>query len=114
VAVAAFIHLPGSKVPADVAFAMAGAQWTFILGIGVALVGMGYLLQYGLSRLPANRAIVILLLELVVAAIAAYVLAGETLRTRDWIGGGLIVFATLLSSLGATGSDAGSKPLEHG
>jgi len=38
---------------------------------------------------------VILLFELVVAAIASWFLAGESLRTQDWIGGLLIVSASL-------------------
>jgi drug/metabolite transporter (DMT)-like permease len=58
---------------------------------------MSLSLQYGLSRLPANRAIVILLFELVIAALAAYLLAGEVLRPHEWIGGGLIVAASLAS-----------------
>ena len=61
---------------------------------------MGLALQYGLSRLPANRAIVILLFGLVVAAIAAYVFAGEVMRLPDWLGGAFIVTATLLPLLG--------------
>jgi drug/metabolite transporter (DMT)-like permease len=65
-----------------------------VLGIGVAIFAMSLALQYGLSRLPANRAIVILLFELVVAAIAAYLLAGEVMRPQDWVGGALIVVAT--------------------
>jgi drug/metabolite transporter (DMT)-like permease len=60
---------------------------------------MSLALQYGLSRIPANRAIVILLFELVVAAIASYWLAGEILRPQDWIGGALIVAASLASGL---------------
>jgi drug/metabolite transporter (DMT)-like permease len=40
---------------------------------------------------------VILLFELVVAAFAAYWLAGETLRVQDWIGGALIVCASCAS-----------------
>jgi drug/metabolite transporter (DMT)-like permease len=59
---------------------------------------MSYSIQYGLARIPANRAIVILLFELVVAAIAAYFLAGETMRVRDWIGGAFIVAACLASA----------------
>jgi drug/metabolite transporter (DMT)-like permease len=58
---------------------------------------MSYVLQYGLSRLPANRAIVILLFELVVAAFAAYFLAGESLRLQDWIGGAFIIAACVAS-----------------
>jgi drug/metabolite transporter (DMT)-like permease len=68
-----------------------------VLGIGIALIAMSLALQYGLSRLPANRAIVILLFELVIAAIAAYVFAGELLRPLEWVGGGLIVAASLAS-----------------
>jgi drug/metabolite transporter (DMT)-like permease len=58
---------------------------------------MGLALQYGLSRMAANRAIVILLFELVVASVAAYFLAGETLAPRDWIGGAFIVAASVAS-----------------
>ena len=49
--------------------------------------------------MPANRAIVILLFELVVAAAASYWLAGERLRPQDWIGGALIVVASLASAV---------------
>ena len=65
---------------------------------------MSIALQYGLTRTPANRAIVILLFELVVAAVAAHYLAGEQLRPQDWIGGGFIVAATV-----ATGIKAGAR-----
>ena len=50
------------------------------------------------ASLPANRAVVILLSELVIAAAAAYWLAGETLRPQDWIGGTLIALASLASA----------------
>jgi len=40
---------------------------------------------------------VILLSELVVAAVASYLLAGEVLRPRDWVGGALIVAASVAS-----------------
>jgi drug/metabolite transporter (DMT)-like permease len=45
----------------------------------------------------------------VVAAVAAYVLAGETLRVRDWIGGGLIMAATLASALAGSDRPADQK-----
>jgi drug/metabolite transporter (DMT)-like permease len=48
--------------------------------------------------MPANRAIVILLFELVVAAFAASWLAGESMRLQDWIGGAFIVLATVVSA----------------
>jgi len=95
---AALVHLPQSPVPASQVALSFAAQWPIVAGVGLALVAMSYSLQYGLSRLPANRAIVILLSELVVAAFAAYFLAGEMLKLRDWIGGALIIAATLISA----------------
>jgi drug/metabolite transporter (DMT)-like permease len=91
--------LPQSAVSASGAWAAAGENAAWIVGLGVALVAMGLALQYGLARLPANRAIVILLFELVIAAAASHWLAGERLRAQDWAGGALIVAATVLSSL---------------
>jgi drug/metabolite transporter (DMT)-like permease len=99
VTLAALIHLPGSKVGGEAAWSLAMDQAAIIAGIAAALVAMGLTLQYGLSRMPANRSIVILLFELVVAAIAAYYFAGETLRPQDWIGGALIVAASIASGL---------------
>ena len=98
VSVAAFIHLPGSAVGGALAWTLALEQAALIGTLGLALLVMSLALQYGLSRLPANRAIVILLFELVVAAIAANLLAGEVPGMQDWIGGVLIVLATLVSA----------------
>lgn len=99
VTLAALIHLPGSRVGAQAAWAAGVANWTLIGGISLCLVAMSLAMQYGLSRLPATRAIVILMFELVIAAFAAYFLTEERLRLQDWIGGGLIVAATLASGL---------------
>ena len=101
VAFAALIHLPASKLGAAGAFELALDHGALVAVIGLALLVMSLALQYGLSRLPANRAIVILLFELVVAAVAAHYLAGEALRAQDWIGGALIVAGTLASAWGA-------------
>ncbi len=73
------------------------SAWLLIVGIVLALLLATFTVQYGLSRTPANRAIVILLSELVVAAIASRVLAGEEMNFREWIGGAMIVAATLFS-----------------
>lgn len=104
VTVAALLHLPGSKVGAERAWGLAYDNAAWLGGIGVCLFAMSIALQYGLTRTPANRAIVILLFELVVAAVAAHYLAGEQLRPQDWIGGGFIVAATV-----ATGIKAGAR-----
>jgi len=94
---AALVHLPMSHVRPRNALMLAQSDGLLIAALGVALVAMSLALQYGLARMPANRAIVILLFELVVAAFAAYFLAGETLRVQDWIGGGFIVAASIAS-----------------
>ena len=97
VTLAAVIHLPASPMRVEDIPVLAAANWTVLAGIGASLVAMSLALQYGLSRMPANRAIVILLSELVVATIAAYYLAGEMLRLQDAVGGALIVAASLAS-----------------
>jgi drug/metabolite transporter (DMT)-like permease len=99
VTAAAVLFLPWSPTTVPAAMRAAAATWDIWLAVGFALLAMSLALQYGLSRVPANRAIVILLFELVVAAVASYYLAGETLRTQDWIGGALIVAASLASGL---------------
>jgi drug/metabolite transporter (DMT)-like permease len=63
---------------------------------GIVLMSSSVAMQYGLTKLAANRAAVILLFELIVAAIAAHYLADETTRFQEWIGGLMIIAAGLL------------------
>ena len=72
-------------------------DWGLLLFTGALLVLATLTVQYGLVRIPANRAIVILLMELVVAAFASWLLAGEVMSAREWWGGALIVAASLMS-----------------
>jgi drug/metabolite transporter (DMT)-like permease len=99
VTIAALAHLASSSVGAAAAAPLALANAGLVIGVGLALVAMSLALQYGITRLPANRAIVILLFELVVAAIASWLLAGEVLHFRDAIGGLLIATATLVAAI---------------
>jgi drug/metabolite transporter (DMT)-like permease len=108
VTVAALLHLPGSKVGSAQAWSLAWDHGALVAAIGLALLLMGLALQYGLSRMPANRAIVILLFELVVAAFAASWLAGESMRLQDWIGGAFIVLATVVSAKPGTDPKPGN------
>jgi drug/metabolite transporter (DMT)-like permease len=110
VCVAALVHLPQSTLDAPRAWSIALEHGALIGGLGLALLVMSLALQYGLSRMPANRAIVILLFELVVAAFAAHYLAGEAPRPQDFIGGALIVAATLASALGPKPAEPGTDP----
>jgi drug/metabolite transporter (DMT)-like permease len=66
--------------------------------IGVVLLFANLVVQYGLTHTPANRAIVIYLFELVVAACASWLLAGEVMALREWIGGAMIIGASLVSA----------------
>jgi drug/metabolite transporter (DMT)-like permease len=100
VTVAAAMFLPFSPTTPGAAARVAADTWGLWIGVGFALLAMSLALQYGLSRVPANRAIVILLFELVVAALASYLLTGERLRPQDWAGGALIVLASLASGWG--------------
>lgn len=71
--------------------------WLLVI-VGVVLMSSGLAMQFGLTKMAANRAAVILLFELIVAAIAAHYLAGEVSRLQDWIGGAMIIAAGLLAA----------------
>lgn len=77
--------------------AMAGQSWLLLGLLGVVLCSTSFAVQYGISRLAANRAIILFLSELVFAAGSSYLLAGELMGLRDWIGALLIIAASLLS-----------------
>lgn len=82
-------------------FAFAGSAsamiWLLLLGVGLCIALMTLAVQYGLSRTPANRAIVIFLFELVVAAVASWFLANEAMSLREWVGGAMIIAGSLFS-----------------
>ncbi|MEX3526369.1 MAG: DMT family transporter [Burkholderia sp.] len=68
------------------------------VAIGVSTALNNLLVQYGLARVPANRASIIMLFEIVVTALSVWQFAGELPGARKWLGGVCIVLATLLSS----------------
>ncbi len=72
--------------------------WGLLLLMGLVLCATSFAVQYGVTHIPANRAVVLFLFELVVAALASWMLADEKMVLREWIGAALIVSATLLSS----------------
>lgn len=77
-------------------------HWMLVVIIGLVILAANLAVQYGISHTSATQAIVILLFELVVAAVGAYFLAGEAMTLNEWLGGALIVAASLLSSRLAT------------
>lgn len=75
-----------------------GIQWLLMGGIGLLLMMATLFVQYGITHIPVTRASVIFLFELVVAAIASYYLANETMTLREWLGGCLIVAAAIFAA----------------
>lgn len=69
-----------------------------LLGI-FGISSMTLAVQYGVTHMPVQRSAIILLFELVVAAISAQLLTTEVISPGEWIGGGLIILAAYLSSL---------------
>lgn len=64
----------------------------FIIGATMVVV-MTLAVAYGVSQLPVQQSAVILLFEVIVGAVSAYVLIGEVMAVHEWIGGVLILFA---------------------
>ncbi len=76
----------------------------WLLGVaGLALMlGLGNLcLQYGAARLPANVTAIVLMSEVLFAAVSAIALGGESLTLRTLAGGAMILGAALLAVRGA-------------
>ncbi len=66
--------------------------WACLLGwLGIVLMTVA--IFYGLARMPVYRSSVIMLFELLVAAIAAWLLTDEVMSMQEWAGGILILMA---------------------
>jgi drug/metabolite transporter (DMT)-like permease len=74
------------------------ADWLLLVLIGFVLVAVNFVVQYGLARVEANRAIVIMLSEVFFAALSSWLLADEALGLREWLGGTMILAASVLSA----------------
>jgi len=59
----------------------------------LGIVVMTVTVLYGIARMPIYHSSVIMLFELVVAAIAAWALTSEVMSLQEWLGGGLIMLA---------------------
>ena len=68
------------------------------LAMGAVFLAGNMALQYGAGRLPANVTAVVMVTEVLFAAVSALALGAGTLTTPLLVGGGLIVGATLLSA----------------
>ncbi len=84
--------------PTPSTLAIGPDAWVLVALLGVVLLAVNLVVQYGLTQIAAGRAIVILLFELVVAALASWLLADEAMGAREWLGGSLIVIASLIAA----------------
>ncbi len=67
--------------------------------IGMTLMGaMTWLVVYGVTHMPVHRSAIILLFEIVVAAVSTYFLTDERMSLREWLGGLAVVVAAYLSA----------------
>jgi drug/metabolite transporter (DMT)-like permease len=69
----------------------------WLVVIALLLVSATLLVQYGVTKIPAIQASVLFMTELIVAAVAAYFLAHETMSVTEMIGGMCIIAAGVLS-----------------
>ncbi len=72
-------------------------SWLILGVMSITLCATSYVVQYGVTHMEANRSAVLFLFELVVAAVFSYLLAGEEMGWREWLGAIPIISASLLS-----------------
>ncbi|NUU02660.1 DMT family transporter [Herbaspirillum robiniae] len=76
--------------------AVPGAAWPLVGVWAVLFLVSNLCLQYGVARLPANITAVVMLAEILVASLSAWLLGAAELRPQDLIGGALIIAAPWL------------------
>lgn len=76
----------------------APSAWMLVVVIGCVLMVANLVVQFGLSHVAANRAIVLMLSEVGFAALSSWLLAGETPGMREWLGGTMILAASFFSA----------------
>lgn len=89
-----FVHTP--SIPA-----LAITDWVLLMVFAsVWIMGATLLTTYGVTHVPASRAGVVLVIELVVAIVSAVIIGGEALSLAEYVGSGLILTATLVEATG--------------
>ncbi|MDO9280968.1 MAG: DMT family transporter [Methylotenera sp.] len=98
VLVVAVIFVLLFQTPFSAPGAFSSTNWLVMVLIALLLMAATLFVQYGVTQIEATRASVLFLFELVVAAVAAYYLANETMSLNEWVGGGLIVVAAIFAA----------------
>jgi drug/metabolite transporter (DMT)-like permease len=86
-----------TEQPLQALAGMDALAWTLVGLVAVTLFSVNLAVQFGLARVAANRAIVIMLSELVFAAVSSRFLAFEQIGWREALGGAMLVAAALCS-----------------
>lgn len=92
-----FVPIMQSNIPSPALFSV--TEWAVMSLIALLLIAATFFVQYGVAKIEATRASVLFLFELVVAAIASYYLAHETMEFNEWLGGSLIVIAAIFAAI---------------
>lgn len=64
----------------------------------IVMVVMTLSVQYGVTHMPAHRSAVILLFEVVVGAVSAFLLTDELMTVQEWLGGAMVIAAAYVAS----------------
>ncbi|MGZ3241594.1 MAG: DMT family transporter [Burkholderiaceae bacterium] len=79
---------------------MAPMMWLALCAFAfIWLLGGTLFTTYGVAHIEASRASVLQVIELLVAIVSALLIGGEMLTAKEWIGGAMIIGATLLESM---------------
>jgi drug/metabolite transporter (DMT)-like permease len=74
--------------------------WLLLIAFALSWVLVGTIAtQYGVTHMPASKASVLLIFELLAAVASAVLIGGETPSPKEWIGGSLIAVAAFLEIL---------------
>lgn len=87
-----WVGLGHTTLPPDLSW------WPYALGLGLTFLVSNLALQYGAARLSAHTTALVMLSEVVFAALSSVALGVSELSARTLIGGGLIVLAAALSA----------------
>ena len=87
-----WVGLGHTTLPTDLSW------WPYALGLGLTFLASNLALQYGAARLSAHTTALVMLSEVVFAAISSVALGVSELSARTLVGGGLIVLAAALSA----------------
>ena len=92
------LAIPFMQLPFTAPSAFSLTNWLVMGLIALLLVAATFFVQYGVTKIEATRASVLFLFELVVAAIASYYLVNERMDIHEWVGGSLIVLASIFAA----------------